>query len=90
MDIGSFTDKNFYDVSQDMPMVLRSRNYMWYIYTIFKFDIVRKHSRITMKYKTILSPTHLFVMCLTFDVEIAQYCEMSFLKTHGANGKPIK
>ena len=90
MDIGTLTDKNFYDDSQDMPIVLRSVNYMRYIYTIFKFDIVRKHCRKTMKYKTILLPTHLFVMCFTFDLEIAQYCEMSFWKTHGANGKPIK
>ena len=63
---------------------------MWYIIRIYKFNIVRIHSRNTSKYETILSPTHIFVMCFKFDVGIALYCEMSFWKTHVNNGKPIK
>ena len=43
-----------------------------------------------MTYETIFSLTHLFVMCFTFDVGIAQYCKMTYSKTHGAHGKPIK
>ena len=90
MNINSSTDRNFYDHSLNMPIILRSGNYMWYSHTILKFDNGTKHSSKTMKYKAIPSPTHIFVMCFTFDVGIAQYCQMSFWKTHGAHGKPIK
>ena len=71
-------------------MALKSGNLKWYSHTNLKFYIVRKHSRKTMEYETVSSPTHQFVMCFTFDVMIAQYCEMSLLKTNGAHGKSIK